>query len=96
MTQKARIDRAADIRTSPITREALPAIFSLPLSTFLRNTNAGVLVSDERHHFIWVNEVFSAYFGTVRLMSGRWTCRSKSWLPTWRNIHSIRPLLFPA
>ncbi|UYQ94213.1 response regulator [Chitinophaga horti] len=62
MTQKARIDRAEQPYSSPLTREELPAIFALPLSAFLRNTNAGVLVSDERHHFIWVNEVFAAYF----------------------------------
>ncbi|WP_295117362.1 PAS domain-containing hybrid sensor histidine kinase/response regulator [uncultured Chitinophaga sp.] len=62
MTSKARIERVEKRRTSALTREELPSIFALPLSTFLNNTNAGVLVSDERHHFIWVNEVFSAYF----------------------------------
>src|SRR3954466_9061155 len=34
------------------------AIFSLPISTFLQNSNAGILLTDALHRFIWCNEVF--------------------------------------
>lgn len=35
----------------------VPAIFSLPIATYLRNTNAGIMVTDEAHQLIWLNEV---------------------------------------
>jgi signal transduction histidine kinase/CheY-like chemotaxis protein/HPt (histidine-containing phosphotransfer) domain-containing protein len=34
------------------------AIFSLPISTFLQNSNAGILLTDALHRFIWCNQVF--------------------------------------
>jgi signal transduction histidine kinase/CheY-like chemotaxis protein len=34
------------------------AIFSLPISTFLQNSNAGILLTDPLHRFIWCNQVF--------------------------------------
>ncbi|SFE85525.1 Signal transduction histidine kinase [Chitinophaga sp. CF118] len=34
------------------------AIFSLPISTFLQNSNAGILLTDSLHRFIWCNQVF--------------------------------------
>ncbi|WP_158538647.1 PAS domain-containing hybrid sensor histidine kinase/response regulator [Chitinophaga skermanii] len=39
-----------------------PAILSLPIITFLQNTNAGIIVTDERHRFIWANDVYLDYF----------------------------------
>jgi PAS domain S-box-containing protein len=41
---------------------AIPAIFSLPLAAYLQNTNAGLLVTDEKSRFIWVNQVFIDHF----------------------------------
>jgi signal transduction histidine kinase/DNA-binding response OmpR family regulator len=34
------------------------AIFSLPISLFLQNSNAGILLTDALHRFIWCNNVF--------------------------------------
>lgn len=35
----------------------VPAIFSLPIATYLHNTNAGIMVTDETHHLTWLNDV---------------------------------------
>jgi signal transduction histidine kinase/CheY-like chemotaxis protein/HPt (histidine-containing phosphotransfer) domain-containing protein len=34
------------------------AIFSLPINLFLQNSNAGILLTDALHRFIWCNHVF--------------------------------------
>src|SRR4051812_45160837 len=34
------------------------AIFSLPINLFLQNSNAGILLTDALHRFIWCNNVF--------------------------------------
>lgn len=39
------------------------AIFSLPISVLLQNSNAGVLVTDGNHRVIWVNVVFEQNAG---------------------------------
>jgi signal transduction histidine kinase/DNA-binding response OmpR family regulator len=39
------------------------AIFSLPISVLLQNSNAGVLVTDGNHRVIWVNPVFEQNAG---------------------------------
>ncbi|ACU63701.1 ATP-binding protein [Chitinophaga pinensis] len=39
------------------------AIFSLPISVLLQNSNAGVLVTDGNHRVIWVNSVFEQNAG---------------------------------
>ncbi|SFO57945.1 PAS fold-containing protein [Chitinophaga sp. YR627] len=39
------------------------AIFSLPISVLLQNSNAGVLVTDGNHRVIWVNTVFEQNAG---------------------------------
>lgn len=39
------------------------AIFSLPISVLLQNSNAGVLVTDGNHRVIWVNHVFEENAG---------------------------------
>jgi len=39
------------------------AIFSLPISVLLQNSNAGVLVTDGNHRVIWVNAVFEQHAG---------------------------------
>jgi PAS domain S-box-containing protein len=40
------------------------AIFSLPISVLLQNSNAGVLVTDGNHRVIWVNRVFEENAGS--------------------------------
>ncbi|PSL48052.1 PAS domain S-box-containing protein [Chitinophaga niastensis] len=42
-----------------------PDIFSLPITVWLNNTSAGMLVTDERHRCIWVNDVFSKYMNGI-------------------------------
>src|SRR5687768_10569706 len=67
MTPKGRIGRTIKKPLkSPAapTEGGLPHIFALPIAVFLQNTNAGVLVSDERHRFIWGNDVFMGFFNT--------------------------------
>ena len=63
MAPKGRIGRTKkrSLKTTPSTPEGLPDIFALPISVYLQNTNAGVLVSDEKHRFIWGNDVFMGY-----------------------------------
>ena len=39
------------------------AIFSLPISVLLQNSNAGVIVTDGNHRVIWVNSVFEQNAG---------------------------------
>lgn len=39
------------------------AIFSLPISVFLQNSNAGVLVTNALHRVIWINRVFEENAG---------------------------------
>ncbi|PUZ24239.1 PAS domain S-box protein [Chitinophaga costaii] len=36
---------------------AVPPIFSLPISSYLSNTSAGIMVTDDQHQLIWLNEV---------------------------------------
>lgn len=66
MTPKGRIGRIQknhSLKSPPTSMaEGLPHIFALPISVYLRNTNAGVLVTDEKHRFIWANDVFLDYF----------------------------------
>lgn len=65
MTPTGRIDRVKRRllkKASYAAPEGLPGIFSLPIAVFLQSTNAGVLVFDEKHRFIWSNEVFRVYF----------------------------------
>ncbi|SEW53703.1 PAS domain-containing hybrid sensor histidine kinase/response regulator [Chitinophaga arvensicola] len=38
-----------------------PDIFSLPITAWLNNTSAGLLVTNEKHRCIWVNDIFSQY-----------------------------------
>jgi signal transduction histidine kinase/DNA-binding response OmpR family regulator len=40
------------------------AIFSLPMSVFLQNSNAGVLVTDATHRVVWINRVFEENAGS--------------------------------
>lgn len=40
-----------------------PDLFSLPITAWLNSTNAGILVTNEKHRCIWVNDIFSAYMG---------------------------------
>ncbi|WP_343702199.1 PAS domain S-box protein [Chitinophaga sp.] len=73
MTPKGRIGRTKkSTLKSPATplTEGLPHIFALPIAVYLQNTNAGVLVSDERHRFIWGNDVFMGYFNAGRAYKG--------------------------
>lgn len=39
------------------------AIFSLPISVFLQNSNAGVLVTNAMHRVIWINRIFEENAG---------------------------------
>lgn len=66
MTPKGRIGRntSRSLKSKPTSTEGLPDIFALPIAVYLQNTNAGVLVSDERHRFVWGNNVFMEYFNT--------------------------------
>ena len=66
MTPKGRIGRntSRSLKSKPTPTEGLPDIFALPIAVYLQNTNAGVLVSDERHRFVWGNNVFMEYFNT--------------------------------
>ncbi|MRG45675.1 PAS domain S-box protein [Chitinophaga sp. SYP-B3965] len=66
MTPKGRIGRktSRSLKSKPTPAEGLPDIFALPIAVYLQNTNAGVLVSDERHRFVWGNNVFMEYFNT--------------------------------
>lgn len=60
--------RIKDKRKHPTDRslsEAPHAIFSLPLSVLLKNSNAGVLLTDEQHRVIWINHVFADNAGSV-------------------------------
>jgi signal transduction histidine kinase/CheY-like chemotaxis protein/HPt (histidine-containing phosphotransfer) domain-containing protein len=41
-----------------------PAIFSLPISVFLHNSNAGVLMTDAMHRVIWINRIFQENAGS--------------------------------
>ncbi len=66
MPPKERIGRMKkrSLKSPPSPSEGLPDIFALPIAVYLQNTNAGVLVSDERHRFVWGNDVFMEYFNT--------------------------------
>jgi PAS domain S-box-containing protein len=66
MTPKGRIGRIKkrSLKSPSPQTEGLPHIFALPIAVYLQNTNAGVLVSDEKHRFIWGNDVFMEYFNT--------------------------------
>ena len=72
MTPKGRIGRTKNnkLKSPAAPTEGLPPLFALPIAVFLQNTNAGVLVSDERHRFIWGNDVFMGYFNTGRPYKG--------------------------
>lgn len=48
---------------------AIPAILSLPLAAYLQHTNAGLLITDEKYRFIWVNQVFMDHFDTPDIAS---------------------------
>ncbi|MGX5819866.1 response regulator [Chitinophaga lutea] len=64
MTPKERIGRSItrSLKSPAGPAEGLPDIFALPIAVYLRNSNAGILVSDERHRFIWGNDVYMGYF----------------------------------
>ncbi len=72
MTPKGRIGRTKNnkLKSPAAPTEGLPHIFALPIAVYLQNINAGVLVSDERHRFIWGNDVFMGYFNTGRPYKG--------------------------
>ncbi|ATL47827.1 hypothetical protein COR50_11995 [Chitinophaga caeni] len=40
-------------------------VLSLPILSFLQNSNAGMLVTDEKHRFIWANEIYLDYFSAL-------------------------------
>ncbi|MBW8684922.1 ATP-binding protein [Chitinophaga rhizophila] len=66
--------RIKGTRNHPIARSLSadnPAIFSLPVSVLLQNSNAGVLLTDGNHRVIWVNHIFEQNAGAdVRLIFG--------------------------
>ena len=56
--------RIKGTRKHPITRSISPPdIFSLPISVYFQNTNAGILLGDAHHHLVWVNPVFQQHTG---------------------------------
>lgn len=58
--------RIKGTRKHPIGRSLsadTPAIFSLPISVFLQNSNAGVLITDANHRVIWINRIFEENAG---------------------------------
>lgn len=60
--------RIKDKRKRPTDRslpEDTHAVFSLPISVMLRNSNAGVLVTDAQHRVIWINQVFVDNAGPI-------------------------------
>lgn len=64
MSDKDRIGRThpKNSLTVPPNAGGAPPVFALSIAVFLRNTNAGVLVTDEKHRFVWGNDVFMEYF----------------------------------
>ncbi len=64
MSEKGRIGRKQprNSLTAPPPPGGTPPIFALSIAVFLRSTNAGVVVTDERHRFVWGNDVFMEYF----------------------------------
>lgn len=49
--------RKARSATNSMPAPDAPTVFSLPGEVYLRNTNAGILVTDEKHRFIWANSI---------------------------------------
>lgn len=57
---------AADSTGMPF--NGAPDIFSLPINAWLGSSTAGVLVTDEKYHCIWVNDIFTDWMkGNVPL-----------------------------
>ncbi|QHS60147.1 ATP-binding protein [Chitinophaga agri] len=61
---KARIKGTRKHTTARSLSADNPAIFSLPISVLLQNSNAGILVTDGNHRVIWVNHVFEENAGS--------------------------------
>ncbi|MFY0254226.1 response regulator [Chitinophaga sp. 30R24] len=45
--------------------EGVPDIFSLPITAWLNNTIAGILVTNEKHRCIWVNNAFTRHINSA-------------------------------
>ncbi|RAJ88122.1 PAS domain S-box-containing protein [Chitinophaga dinghuensis] len=69
------IGKEANRKTTPATGNAnsIPDLFAMPISAWLQQTNAGIMVNNEKYQCIWVNDVLKQHIGDIIPHKASWS-----------------------